>query len=170
VPDEGAVLDAATLRLGDTGHEVAAATAYFTRFGYFENPELRSEYPRWKAIAGQPPANAAVFGEELEHAVRAFQGRSGLSVTGELDEPTLELMAKPRCGVPDSLEEVATGVEDKWAAHSPADWRSNHTVSYSVDPIPPEFRFPDGTTWSRSVFRAELLKAFKIWGRSSVDT
>lgn len=36
-------------------------------------------------------------------SLEAFQEFAGLEMTGEADEPTLEVMARPRCGVPDSV-------------------------------------------------------------------
>ena len=61
------------LALGDRGPEVAAAHAFFNRIGYFENEALRTEYPAWRPVAGSPPADETVFGEELLAALREFQ-------------------------------------------------------------------------------------------------
>ena len=40
----------------------------------------------------------------IKDAVKDFQSFAGLSVTGELDPVTVELMGTPRCGVRDKEE------------------------------------------------------------------
>nr|XP_019548633.2 matrix metalloproteinase-2-like [Aedes albopictus] len=39
--------------------------------------------------------------EQLQEAVRLFQNFANLDPTGKIDQDTLELMRKPRCGAPD---------------------------------------------------------------------
>ena len=65
---------------------------------------------------------------DVATAVRRFQEFYGLPVSGELDESTVRLMKKPRCGVPDSngntrLRRYAIG--GKWA--------KNH-LTYFIQP------------------------------------
>lgn len=38
----------------------------------------------------------------LSRKLREMQGFFGLEITGRLDSDTLEMMSKPRCGVPDT--------------------------------------------------------------------
>jgi hypothetical protein len=122
----------ALLKLGDQGPEVAAAHAYFERYGYFESPALRAEYPSWTPIVGAAPSDDSVFGVELEAAVREFQARGALPVTGEIDAATRALMDTPRCGVPDSFESLS---HDKWAPKT-SGWRTDHSLTYRVSGVP----------------------------------
>ncbi|XP_035896729.1 matrix metalloproteinase-2 isoform X2 [Anopheles stephensi] len=57
------------------------------RFGYLEKSNIET-------------GNLRTI-EELQHAVRSLQSYGGLEPTGTIDEATLELMRKPRCGSPD---------------------------------------------------------------------
>lgn len=86
-PGDGASDEGVALDMGDSGPEVVAAHAYFTQFGYFENDELRAQYPRWRPVVGRAPADTAVYGEELQAAVSALQARGKLTVTGAIDAP-----------------------------------------------------------------------------------
>jgi peptidoglycan hydrolase-like protein with peptidoglycan-binding domain len=121
--------DESTLKLGDRGPAVVKATAFFNRSGYFENDELRSQYPSWRPIAGRPPEDAAVFGNELEHAVRAYQARSNLPVTGRIDAATRAVMDARFCGVPDSLE---SDVGEKWTHDTFMEWQDHTDITYSI--------------------------------------
>ena len=65
--------------------------------------------PRFGYLARPAPGLAPLHTEAaLAAALATFQQFGGINVTGELDRPTLELMATPRCGVqdvPDNLLE-----------------------------------------------------------------
>jgi len=72
--DPGRLTDiqgSSVLKRGDVGPGVTAATAYFTKYGYFENDDLRLTYPAWRPVVGRAPANDAVFGDELKQAMGA---------------------------------------------------------------------------------------------------
>ena len=47
------------------------------------------------------PVDDTVFDDTLSTAVSLFQRANGLAVTGEVDDVTLDLMRRPRCGFPD---------------------------------------------------------------------
>jgi peptidoglycan hydrolase-like protein with peptidoglycan-binding domain len=49
----------------------------------------------------RPRAAPGEFDEATEEALRHFQERAGLPVTGKLDDATQEQMQRPRCGNPD---------------------------------------------------------------------
>ena len=57
-----------------------------TRFGYLPQSE---------------GTEAMLTEGQVRDAVRNLQFFAGLNVTGEVDEGTVEMMVKPRCGVPD---------------------------------------------------------------------
>lgn len=71
---------------------------YFERFGYKE----RVEQP--DAAAGD-----AVNELSLEAAIRLYQEKNHLKVTGKLDSETVAIMKTPRCGMPDIVREPAKG-------------------------------------------------------------
>ncbi|XP_058128393.1 matrix metalloproteinase-2-like [Anopheles coustani] len=60
---------------------------YFMQFGYISKSNIET-------------GNLRTI-EELENAVRRFQTYGGLEPTGKMDEATVALMEKPRCGAPD---------------------------------------------------------------------
>ena len=43
--------------------------------------------------------------QKLDHAISKFQEFAGLSVTGQLNQETVEMMKTPRCGVKDFIDE-----------------------------------------------------------------
>ena len=43
--------------------------------------------------------------QKLDHAITKFQEFAGLEVTGGLNEETVDMMRKPRCGVKDFIDE-----------------------------------------------------------------
>jgi peptidoglycan hydrolase-like protein with peptidoglycan-binding domain/acylphosphatase len=92
---------AAGLKQGDKGNQVKQLQAYLAKFGYLESGDLGAFGLR-SARAFAPPPQAAEFDENTEQALKAFQKRNHLPVTGELDEATLGLMQMPRCGLPDN--------------------------------------------------------------------
>lgn len=63
---------------------------------------------------------------DVKKAISNFQRFAGLDVTGRLDRPTLTLMKKPRCGMPD---EVASG--NRFRRYKTASkWRKNSLTYY----------------------------------------
>ncbi|XP_053668327.1 matrix metalloproteinase-2-like [Anopheles marshallii] len=60
---------------------------YLMRYGYLEKSNIET-------------GNLRTI-DELEAAVKMLQSFGGLNPTGTIDEPTYELMQKPRCGAPD---------------------------------------------------------------------
>ena len=60
---------------------------YLTKYGYLPQSDLETGAQRTE--------------QQLTDAVRNLQFFAGLNVTGNLDQNTLQLMTKPRCGVPD---------------------------------------------------------------------
>lgn len=65
---------------------------YFNRFGYLEAEDIMN--------------STDVFDSNLELAIKIYQERLGLSITGKLDSRTLSELMSPRCGVPDNPKTV----------------------------------------------------------------
>lgn len=69
---------------------------YFHHFGYID-------------VNGNSTSNFTDdFDSALESAVKVYQLNFNLNVTGELDEPTVKQILKPRCGVADVLNGSST--------------------------------------------------------------
>src|SRR5260221_1036632 len=94
------------LTLGANGDDVRTVHEYLGLIGYFPNPKLAAEFPAWRPIVAEPPADQGVFDARTAEAVRRFQVNSGLSPTGIVDQPTRDLIKSPRCGVPDGLPQT----------------------------------------------------------------
>jgi peptidoglycan hydrolase-like protein with peptidoglycan-binding domain len=96
---------------GDSGADVRRLQAYLTKFGYLESEEP-ARFGAVTDLAAPAPSKAGQFDDNTQQALVTFQERYGLEPSGVLDEATLDLMNKPRCGFPDSAEFVLQG--NKW--------------------------------------------------------
>lgn len=98
--------------MGDAGPDVRRLQRYLARFGYLDSPTLQ-EFGVGANLAEAAPQEMGTFDANTRAALLKFQSRYGLSATGVVDEPTLGLMNKERCGFPDTAEFVAQG--NKWS-------------------------------------------------------
>ena len=130
-------------------------TEFFSARGYFENAELRAAFPNWKPLLGAPPNDPAVFDEVLEAAVRVYQDRQGLDVTGIVDAALLAMIETPTCGVPESAGEAA----DKWSS-GPLPWRTQRNLTFSINSIPNQLGRLTG-----AMAAAQIEFAFSRWGQ-----
>lgn len=120
--------------------------SYLTQFGYLPRSETESLFTD----------------QQVRDAVRNLQFMAGLNVTGELDPVTLDIMRRPRCGVPDVTH---TGYRNR---------RSVRLKRYSLQ----------GQRWSKTnltwnlqkgpssgldhnLARRELSYALELWARES---
>jgi len=101
------------------------AASYLQHYGYF-NP------------------NAFDATGSLENAVKEFQGKYGLKVTGKVDEATKDLMNTPRCSVPDTRSNGYYKTRGKW---------NYKTLTYN-------FYTRASSTWQRAI-----ADAFAQWSR-----
>lgn len=81
------------LSAGSEGADVTRLQRYLQKFGY-TTPTTQV------GVAPEGPT-PGVFDETTVEALQRFQQFNGLPVTGELDAASLELMSRPRCGLPD---------------------------------------------------------------------
>jgi hypothetical protein len=82
------------VKLNDQGNGVADLQRYLESFGYFNNLSA---------------PNVGLFEKTTRQALIEFQMNQGLEPSGQLDEPTLQLMNTPRCGVIDLAEYAIQG-------------------------------------------------------------
>nr|XP_055049815.1 matrix metalloproteinase-25 [Misgurnus anguillicaudatus] len=68
--------------------QYARGVDWLVRYGYLPSPESLGRLQTK---------------ESIEESVRKMQRFAGIEETGKLDHPTLELMAKPRCSLPDFI-------------------------------------------------------------------
>ncbi|CAN6477657.1 unnamed protein product [Victoria cruziana] len=76
-------------RRGQSKGGLASLKRYLNHFGYLDNrgtDEFSDE-----------------FNEELEAAIKRYQMNFNLNTTGFLDDPTVQQLIQPRCGVPDII-------------------------------------------------------------------
>lgn len=92
---------AAGIVRGDKGDEVERLQRYLERFGYFDSG-VHAQFGMRPMDVGPPPAKRGEFEERTETALRKFQSVNHLTVSGRLDEATLALMQRKRCGCPDN--------------------------------------------------------------------
>src|SRR4051812_47590370 len=105
------------LKPGGKGDQVERLHRYLELFGYLESPILERFGFGLERAAAKTPERRDTFDNHTAKALRRLQEQSGLKPTGELDDPTLALMRKPRCGFPDVAEstDVAEFVLDsRW--------------------------------------------------------
>jgi peptidoglycan hydrolase-like protein with peptidoglycan-binding domain len=109
----------AGLKQGSKGDDVDRLHRYLSTFGYMESP-IRSAFGVAVGKAAVPAPKSNVFDENTAQALKHFQEFNHLPVTGKLDEATLALMSKPRCGFPDTHPDVADFVlqGNKWTKNA----------------------------------------------------
>ncbi|ENN73021.1 hypothetical protein YQE_10356, partial [Dendroctonus ponderosae] len=103
---------------------------------------------------GPVKANSSQLLDEssFRKAVEDFQSFAGLTVTGELDDQTMETMQLPRCGVKDK---VGTGDNRaKRYALQGSRWKVKN-LSYKISKYPPKLK--------RKEVDAEVQRAFNVW-------
>jgi hypothetical protein len=137
----------AGLELGDEGTDVERLQAYLRKYGYIDSQVLDTYGSREVSIAEEPPA-PGVFDDNTKRAVERFQEFAGIPVTGQLDQATLTMMERPRCGFPDTANFVIDG--RKW----------DHTdIKYSFRELSSDL--PAGQ------LRQAIKDAFGLWDAAS---
>ncbi|KAG8092533.1 hypothetical protein GUJ93_ZPchr0012g19515 [Zizania palustris] len=136
---------------------LAELKRYLARFGYMSKP-------------GRDPTDA--FDEHLELAVRRYQARLSLPVTGRLDSATLDQIMSPRCGVVDDDDNRLVSValspgqggavsrftffkgEPRWTRSDPIVLTYAVSTTATVDYLP------------LAVVQAVFRRAFARWARA----
>ncbi|MEU5522808.1 matrixin family metalloprotease [Streptomyces sp. NPDC047860] len=135
---------------GDAGDHVEQVYRYLQRFGYFPNSDLAAHYPWWRSAMAFDPPDHRVYDEQLKTAVSLFQKMHGLDTSGIVDNATLHLMNKPRCGCPDVVAADGDGTAASFVAQG-SRW-TGFTVSYSLSNTTPELSVDDVDRAVRDAF------------------
>jgi peptidoglycan hydrolase-like protein with peptidoglycan-binding domain len=155
-PTEGPQIPEQDLAPGSHGEGVRAVHAYLAKFGYLPNPDLQRQYPAWRPITPDLPADPSVYDQHSAAAVRALQAGSNLSVTGVVDSATRALMRLPRCGVPDGISD--SDPANKFALLNER-W-SERTVSW---------RLVNAPVLNTTVVRQAIAGALSTWTNNSLE-
>ena len=89
------------LKLGSEGKDVVRLQGYLKRFGYIQPDEESPFGLRVDLAKATQVPKRAIFDETTSKALKLFQEFNKLPNTGVLDKTTVNLMLKPRCGLPD---------------------------------------------------------------------
>ncbi|KAJ0045475.1 hypothetical protein Pint_05907 [Pistacia integerrima] len=135
---------------------------YLGKFGYLNYDDLNSSHKNHE--------NDDEFDDLLESAVKKYQQNHHLNVTGTLDSNTLNQMMKPRCGVPDFVNDTNQN------HHKHNHNSSFHTVGhYKFFPGPSKwpqsqltYRFASSVPVPISLnLRSVIQQAFQRWAQVS---
>ncbi len=163
----------AGLTIGKKGEDVKRLQRYLKRFGYLEEKVRDDGYAPLRTTVRAPRAKEGTFDDATYAGLRRFQQFTGLPVTGEVDDATLALMTKPRCGFPD----VPAGGRP---ASGPGG--GGALAVATGEPTPSSFtlqgsRWPSGTLRYRfqnfsadlteAQCRAAVRQALTLWSRSA---
>jgi peptidoglycan hydrolase-like protein with peptidoglycan-binding domain len=120
------------------GEDVGPLQTYLERFGYVE-PAREGE----RRLT--PTMEPGTFDAATEEALRRFQEFNSLEVTGELDQATLDLMSRPRCGFPDFFAEFSL---------QGSKWNQNN-LTYAYQNFTPDL--------TQAQIRTAISQAFNLW-------
>ena len=86
---------------------------YLKKYGYYSEPNDTALSSR----LGIPQLSSPLVSPEdrLKNYIMEFQSFAGLPLTGDLDEETVVMMNKPRCGVKDVLGKSASMRKKRYA-------------------------------------------------------
>ncbi|XP_028398595.1 72 kDa type IV collagenase-like [Dendronephthya gigantea] len=129
---------------GISAKDQNTAVNYLTRLGYLSMPDPR---------AGRLRSNA-----ELREGIKMFQLYTGLPMTGVVDKKTMEMMAKPRCGMPDFGRTDSTKRRRRYAVQGTI-WQKKE-LTYMNDGRP-------RNSISETEVEQQVDKAFAEWERVS---
>lgn len=143
------------LKIEDEGDEVGRLQDYLKRFGYIR-PDVDTMYGLridLQKAAEQPEPK--VFDNKTQQALESFQKFNKLQVSGVLDKATINLMLKPRCGMPDFV--VSAGEVDDYV-YIGRKW-SKLALKYMFQNFTPDL--------SQTVVKRAIRDAFNQWDSNS---
>lgn len=139
------------LKIDAKGDEVGRLQGYLKRFGYIRPDEEAPYGLKVDLLRATEQPETNVFDNRTQQALERFQEFNKLRVTGVLDTATVNLMLKPRCGLPDFV--VPEGqVEDY--VYSGRKW-GKLALTYLFENYTPDL--------IQSVVRGAIQDAFDQW-------
>ncbi|KAL5569516.1 hypothetical protein UlMin_026091 [Ulmus minor] len=131
---------------------------YLEKFGYFQT--------------SNPHGNDDEFDEVLESAIKTYQQKYHLEVTGSLDSETVKQMMMPRCGIPDFINGTSTS---RHQSHHHHNRKLIHRVSlYSFFKGAPRwtkshltYRFRSSVPAPIQNIKSICARAFQKWSQVS---
>ncbi|XP_058777042.1 metalloendoproteinase 2-MMP-like [Vicia villosa] len=136
------------LKIGDTAKELPDLKDFLHFSGYLNsstsNPNFTDE-----------------FTVNLQSAIIKFQKTFNLKTSGQLDENTYNILSKPRCGVPDIVNETTTMSND---VKSFKPWWTGKELKYAFHP---ENNLPENV---KSLFQDAFNRWSKVTALDFVET
>jgi len=134
-------------------HSLQLASQYLTRYGYLADSR-----------AGSGKSSPLL---DMGSAIEQFQGFAGLEQTGELDEETLHMMERKRCGVKDIIEDDEDSPRTRLArrrgkryALQGSRWRVKN-LTYKIS------KYPTKRGLSKREVDDTMRKAFEVWEKET---
>ncbi|HYJ68993.1 MAG TPA: matrixin family metalloprotease [Nocardioidaceae bacterium] len=143
---------------GAEGPPVERLQTYLSRFGFLP-PREGDPYAR--TMLGSPgrPAAVGTFDSATDAGLRRFQRHFDLPVTGALDEATIGLMSRPRCGFPDRPVRPRAVADASIATFLAQGNKWDHTtITYDVDQY-------SGDLTQAQIGKA-ITSAFQLWANA----
>ena len=143
------------LKIDAEGDEVGRLQDYLKKFGYIRPDEETLYGLRIDLQKATEQPEPKVFDDNTQQALRSFQEFNKLPTTGILDKATINLMLKPRCGMPDFV--VSAGEVDDYV-YSGRKW-SKLALKYMFQNFTPDL--------NQTVIKRAIRDAFNQWDTNS---
>lgn len=139
------------LKIGAKGKEVGRLQSYLKKFGYIRPDEEMPYGLKVDLLRATKQPKRNTFDNTTQEALKRFQEFNKLPLTGILDKATVNLMLKPRCGLPDLV--VSEGQIQDYV-YSGRKW-GKAALTYLIQNFSPDL--------SQSVARRAIQDAFNQW-------
>ena len=161
---EDHVPTAVGLAQGDEGDQVERLQTHLAKFGDLHTPPEEDAYAPLRAASRAPEARQATFDDATLVGLRRYQKFFRLPVTGVLDEATVSLMSRPRCGFPDLPRGGGVSVNGGSATGGAVSsftaqgnrWTTNN-LTYGFQNFSPDL--------TQQQIRNALAAAFNLWSQ-----
>ncbi|KAJ8044142.1 Matrix metalloproteinase-14 [Holothuria leucospilota] len=117
------------------------ARSYMSKYGYLQ-------------MMDSDTADGIASEEKEEEVIQMMQMFMGLEPTGKLTEKTMEMLDRPRCGVPDPVMANRTNIRQRRYVHNNLRWDTNELI-FRILNYPAEM--------TREEVRTSIYKAFQVW-------
>ncbi|CAH1788448.1 unnamed protein product [Owenia fusiformis] len=122
---------------------------YLQQFGYMPFARSAAAFEMSVDASGRPMAPAKMISE----SIKKFQRVAHIEQTGILDEATLEMMEKPRCGVPDTNILDNESRDKRYVTHS-SKWEKTR-LTYNISGFTNDL--------DQAIVEKDIADAFNFW-------